>query len=312
MPDTQDRTPAKPTKNSTKKGVGHVLGIIGGIIVIIVFLAGIIFDYATLRQEVKALQPANVSELVNRVELLDNPMTGKLKALNDNINGAVKPLVGEIRMWSGPYEKLNKLEAQGWFWCDGGAINRANDKGDTEFFKLVGVNYGVGDQTKSFNLPDFRDESPMGAAATGSEPNSIGRPFSNVEGKPAAEGGLAEVTLLRDQLPPHRHKGTTGGGSKAQLQQNEAGTNFHPKIYAGYAGQGGPELGGPPNPIGRVPSGEYLHRNWPGMEHTHNFETDDDLTILPSPVNNVHPYFAVWYLVYAGPDTKRIPPDNHK
>ena len=266
----------------------------------------------TLEKKVESLGGDKVDGIDKSLKDLNDPVTGTVTRIEKLVNGQVRPLVGEVRMWSGPYGKLKELEAQGWFWCDGGAINRATDKGETQFFKLVGVGYGVGDQTKSFNLPDFRNKSPMGATATASETNPSGRPFSDVEGRPAADGGIPEISLTSSQLPPHSHTGTTDVGSTAQLQQNAAGTNFHPKIYAGYSGQGGTELGGPAEPIGRVPGGEYLHRDWPGREHTHTFKIDDGPNRSPSPVNNVHPYFATWYLVYAGTDTDRVPPGNRK
>lgn len=52
----------------------------------------------------------------------------------------------------------------GWLLCDGSAVSRTTQ---AALFAAIGTTYGAGDGTNTFNLPDFRGRSPVGAG-TGS------------------------------------------------------------------------------------------------------------------------------------------------
>lgn len=75
----------------------------------------------------------------------------------------------------------------GWLFCQGQAINRE----EYEFlFGVIGVIYGAGDGTTTFNLPDFRNRVPVGTGPT----------------KPHGSTGGAEThTLTIQQIPSHAH-----------------------------------------------------------------------------------------------------------
>jgi len=52
----------------------------------------------------------------------------------------------------------------GWLLCDGAAVSRT---GQAALFAAIGTNYGVGDGSTTFNLPDLRQRFPIGKAAAG-------------------------------------------------------------------------------------------------------------------------------------------------
>ena len=87
----------------------------------------------------------------------------------------------------------------GWLVCDGTAILR------TQYAKLfaeIGVAWGVGNGTTTFNLPDLRRKSPMGVgAAAGDHPGiALGESI-----------GEAKHQLNNTELPNHTHSITDPG-----------------------------------------------------------------------------------------------------
>jgi microcystin-dependent protein len=91
-----------------------------------------------------------------------------------------------------------------WLICDGQAVDRSIY---ADLFAVIGTNYGVGNETTTFNIPDFRDLSPMGAGGS-------------VVGSPGAVQGELEVTLTTGQLPAHNHSVTDPGHSHRMPKQS--------------------------------------------------------------------------------------------
>lgn len=108
--------------------------------------------------------------------------------------GNVGRSIGEIIMFptSSPPEK--------WLVCDGSAISRTIY---AELFTVLSTDYGAGDGTTTFNIPDFRDVSPMGIGTV-------------VGGFGAVQGAL-QVTLDTTQIPAHNHAVTDPGHNHAPL-----------------------------------------------------------------------------------------------
>ncbi len=102
-------------------------------------------------------------------------------------------LIGEIRMWAGPAAAL----PGGWLPCDGRAVSRSSY---AALFALIGTGFGEGDQATTFNLPDLRDRSPLGAAV-----DVNGTPHAMIAGEPTQVGGEAERALVEAELPAHAH-----------------------------------------------------------------------------------------------------------
>lgn len=80
----------------------------------------------------------------------------------------------------------------GWLNCDGAAISRT---GFPALFLLLGIQFGSGDGSTTFNLPDFRGRTSIGA---GSGPGLTAR---NI----AEKGGIENTVLTIAQLPAHNH-----------------------------------------------------------------------------------------------------------
>ncbi|TWT45924.1 Phage Tail Collar Domain protein [Phycisphaerae bacterium RAS1] len=103
-------------------------------------------------------------------------------------------LVGEVRLWAGQLANI----PIGWLPCDGRPVSRATfDK----LFATIGERFGRGDATSTFNLPDFRDRSPMGASTD----VAAGPPATTVAGSPTPSGGWPTHTMTPEELPAHVH-----------------------------------------------------------------------------------------------------------
>ncbi len=68
--------------------------------------------------------------------------------------GMVSPEIGDIKM------SVREDNYEGWLVCDGRAISRETY---SALFALIGIAFGDGDQSTTFNLPDARGRIPLGA-----------------------------------------------------------------------------------------------------------------------------------------------------
>lgn len=112
-------------------------------------------------------------------------------------NAASLP-AGTIVQWGGANAPAN------WLICDGSAISRS---AYSSLFAAIGVQFGVGDGSTTFNLPDLR-----GRVAVGKNTGT----FSTL----GATGGAETHTLTESQMPSHTHairnaSGTGGNGLAA-------------------------------------------------------------------------------------------------
>lgn len=111
-----------------------------------------------------------------------------------------QPYVGEIRMFAGSFAPV------GWMFCEGQILSISEN--DT-LFNLIGTTYG-GNGQETFGLPDLRGRVPIhqGTAAS-STTYTIGQ-----------NGGVENVTLMVNQIPPHNH---------AMIGQPKRGNTNNPK-----------------------------------------------------------------------------------
>jgi len=91
---------------------------------------------------------------------------------NDNLNNAVTDatkwalvnpdpvtaITGEVRMWGGTIADV----PEGWLFCNGAEVSRSTY---AALFSAIGVQYGAGNGSSTFNLPDMRNYFPVGANA---------------------------------------------------------------------------------------------------------------------------------------------------
>lgn len=100
----------------------------------------------------------------------------------------------------------------GWLLCDGTAINRVTF---AALFAVVGISFGVGDSSTTFNLPDLRGRFPLGKDDMGgSSANQVTAAAADTVGQGA---GAENITLDITQIPAHTHAFNVydggGGGS---------------------------------------------------------------------------------------------------
>lgn len=154
--------------------------------------------------------------------------------------------------------------------CDGAAYSRT-DPVYAPLFAKIGTRYGAGDGATTFNVPDFRDRSIVGASAT----RALG-----------TSGGASTVTVAPGNLPPHVHHydaqtdmaPADGLGRHAPVQDSVTDP-----IWAGALGSGG---GGNVVP--------YLSAGWvadSGLVHQHHFSGDTgNGPGTSTPIGIYHPY----------------------
>lgn len=88
----------------------------------------------------------------------------------------------------------------GYLDCDGSAVSRTTY---ADLFNAIGTTYGVGDGSTTFNLPDCRGRSSLGAGTgSGLTARSL-----------AATGGTETHTLTSAQIPAHKHPTLTTSGT---------------------------------------------------------------------------------------------------
>lgn len=88
---------------------------------------------------------------------------------------------------------LTQNMGNGWLLCDGREVSRTTY---AALFAEIGTRYGDGDASTTFNLPDIRGRSPIGAG-TGS-----GLTFRDIN---SATVGEENHTLTVAELPSHSH-----------------------------------------------------------------------------------------------------------
>lgn len=87
----------------------------------------------------------------------------------------------------------NTTIPSGWLPCIGTAISRTDY---ADLFAAIGTNFGIGNGTTTFNIPDLRGRFPQGDGGA----YSVGD-----------NGGVSNVTLLEANIPAHTHGLSTLG-----------------------------------------------------------------------------------------------------
>jgi len=115
---------------------------------------------------------------------------------------------------------------EGWMLCSGTAISRSSYP---DLFNVIGINYGTGDGSSTFNLPDLRGRTIFGRDDMGGI--SAGRISNlNVSGQIMGEQiGSQSVSLAVANMASHKHTFT---GSSVTTNNNSHAHTYQDAYYA--------------------------------------------------------------------------------
>lgn len=153
--------------------------------------------------------------------------------------------VGTVQAWAGDGSVL----PTGWLLCDGNAISRTSFP---ELFEIMGVIHGAGDNSTTFNLPDLRGRTVIGAGAgTGLTVRSLGQKI-----------GVETVALSAAEMPGHVHNMTHQHGNAVSDAQGQH-THALPSLVGVGAGTNSFGIGmftsGGDRYFGSDPAGNHAH-----------------------------------------------------
>ena len=99
------------------------------------------------------------------------------------------------------------LPSGGWLFCDGSLVDRQSGGVNTALFNTIGVTYGVGNGSTTYNLPDLRGrvvagKDDMGGSSADRLTNQSGGLNGDTLG---ATGGSETHTLTTSEIPAHTH-----------------------------------------------------------------------------------------------------------
>ena len=201
-----------------------------------------------------------------------NPVTGNYEEVS------IKALDGmSIGMGVDYYGTLNNIPT-GWLVCDGSAISRTDY---AELFAIIGTQYGSGDGSTTFNLPNKCGKYGVGYDPNDSDFNLIGKTGGSKTVSYTPEGtntggSVGGHTLTIDEIPSHTHK--TG------IQGNKAG-EYNSGINSAYV-------------LFDQSSGVNTTATGGGGSHNHPF-TQPTFTGTAKNVNVVGPYEVQLFLIKA-------------
>jgi len=168
--------------------------------------------------------------------------------------GSVIPYAGA----SAPSATLNGVV--GWLLADGSAVSRTTY---ATLFGIVGTTYGAGDGSTTFNLPDLRGRTAVGAESDGTAANNVSR---------------TRGTKFGDtRLQSHTHTGTTGFMNSNNLHSPfvvSPGGHSWGANFGGLSG-GATFTFSPSGVFAGVYGGQNLRTEQFDVNHQHNITTND-------------------------------------
>jgi microcystin-dependent protein len=112
----------------------------------------------------------------------------KTRAENVGIGGEA---TGDTLPIGATIEWHSDIIPENWLLCDGREVSRT---GYPELFKVLGIKYGTGDGSTTFNLPNLKGKVVVGKDEEDTDFNKLGK-----------TGGEKEHTLTIEEIPSHTH-----------------------------------------------------------------------------------------------------------
>ncbi len=107
----------------------------------------------------------------------------------------------------------------GWLICDGSAVSRTTY---ADLWTAIGTNFGQGDGSTTFNLPDLRGKFPRGVdGGAGNDPNAATRTAQTTGGNTGDNVGSVQAAQTLNLS--HNHAWYTGGSSSNGQLYNSSG-----------------------------------------------------------------------------------------
>lgn len=194
----------------------------------------------------------------------------------------------------------------GYLVCDGSAVSRTTY---ADLFDIIGVTYGPGDGTSTFNLPDLTGRVALG---------------ESVAHTMASNGGATSVTLTTDQIPSHAHVIPSHGHANTITAKTPSLSHTITQAVFKYT-----HLNGGTNVTSASGNGRYTGTTSANMTRSTNLavsahaatactmagsvtskaEFDTTSTGGDGAHNNMMPYIALTYLIRCEPDVPPGPPE---
>lgn len=174
-------------------------------------------------------------------------------ALHAGISDGDNP-VGAVQMYGG------SSAPEGWLLCDGAAVSRGTY---ADLFSVIGLVFGSGDATLTFNLPDFRDRFSIGRSVTRELGTIGGVPTINLAHSHTVDGHTHPISTVK-LSHSHSFSGTLYGGA-----------HNHTLSYDLYSMIG--DLGdtvtsdGSVAQVGSEDHGHRINHTFGGGEHSHSY-----------------------------------------
>ena len=112
-----------------------------------------------------------------------DPKTGQFKEINVKTSDTLP--IGAVVSYTGLNAPI------GWLICDGRAISRTTY---ANLFAIIGTQYGAGDGSTTFNIPNLKGKVVVGLDGNDTDFNTIGK-----------TSGEKKHTLTIDEIPSHTH-----------------------------------------------------------------------------------------------------------
>lgn len=138
------------------------------------------------------LRANNLSDLLNVATARTNLDVYSKSEVDTLIGAVASAVVGEIRMWP------TGTAPTKWLICDGSEISRTTY---ASLFAVLGTTYGAGNGSTTFNLPNFKGRSPIGAG----QGNTAEGGGAGTNRSLGAIGGAETHTLVSGELASHSH-----------------------------------------------------------------------------------------------------------